>query len=182
MLVLPALLPVLALPLGPAPMSDDESWVSETAGDELAGEAESCSGDVPRVADVSWHCKVSEARMGPAGEVAQVMQRVSKEKAAMTCGSRGVAASGLPCLLQDGCKAAAPAWLREPEMHPGGTVTLPPSGFPPPQASLSTQLERPCTNRSLGGWRSTTAGQRQHDRWRGARIPQAYSSVCAASL
>lgn len=86
MLVLPALLPVLALPLGPAPMSDDESWVSETAGDELAGEAESCSGDVPRVADVSWHCKVSEARMGPAGEVAQVMQRVSKEKAAMTCG------------------------------------------------------------------------------------------------
>lgn len=86
MLVLLALLPVLALPLGPAPMSDDESWVSETAGDELAGEAESCSGDVPRVADVSWHCKVSEARMGPAGEVAQVMQRVSKEKAAMTCG------------------------------------------------------------------------------------------------
>lgn len=67
--VLPAALLALCLPLAPALVSDDESWVSKAVADELAGEAQSSSGDIPRVTDISRRCsKVSEARMGPGGE------------------------------------------------------------------------------------------------------------------
>ena len=131
--MVPAALLALCLPLTPAPVSDDESQASEAAVDELAGEAESSLGDVPRVTDLSWHfSKVSEGSMGPGEAVAQDPKGQQGEGSDDPWQGRlGLAASGLQCLLQEGCDAAASSWLCEQKCTLG-MVTLPPSGFPPP--------------------------------------------------
>lgn len=140
-------------------------------------------GDIPRVTDASWHCsKVWEAWLGPGGVVAQVPQGLSKEKAVMT-GGREVL--GLQRWGSRACRkvGAMLLWGFMSQKCTPGDGHLATLRLPTPSSFLQhpAKLGRPCTSHSLGDQRSAAAGQGQHDRWRGTRVPQAHSSGYACA-